>query len=52
VPSGAAGRAFVDLFVHTVIEASVTDDFVTTAWTKLSLNAVCVDVPYAGSELR
>ena len=39
VPSGAAGRAFVDLFVHTVIEASVTDDFVTTAWKKLSLNA-------------
>lgn len=39
VPAGPDGDAFVDLFAHTPIDASTTDDFVTAAWTKLCLNA-------------
>ncbi|CAH0123195.1 2-dehydropantoate 2-reductase [Microbacterium sp. Bi121] len=39
VPHGPAGSAFVDLFSATPIEVSTTDDFVSTAWTKLCLNA-------------
>ncbi|GAB3598165.1 2-dehydropantoate 2-reductase [Microbacterium tumbae] len=39
VPAGASGTAFVDLFAATPIAASTTEDFVTTAWTKLCLNA-------------
>ncbi|CAN5200760.1 2-dehydropantoate 2-reductase [soil metagenome] len=38
VPAGAAGEAFVALFDRSVIEAATTDDFLTTAWTKLALN--------------
>lgn len=38
VPAGEAGAAFVALFAESVIEASTTDDFLTAAWTKLSLN--------------
>lgn len=38
-PSGPDGEAFAALFSGTVIEASVTDDFVTVAWRKLALNA-------------
>lgn len=38
VPAGPAGRAFAALFADSVIDASTTDDFVTVAWTKLSLN--------------
>ena len=38
VPVGEAGDAFVALFAESVIEASTTDDFLTAAWTKLSLN--------------
>lgn len=38
VPAGAAGEAFIALFAESVIEASTTEDFVTVAWTKLSLN--------------
>ena len=38
VPAGEAGEAFVALFAGSVIEASTTDDFLTAAWTKLSLN--------------
>lgn len=44
VPAGEAGEAFCALFAHSVIAASTTDGFVTTAWTKLALNcagAVC-----------
>lgn len=39
VPSGRNGEDFVDLFAQAPIEVSLTDDFVTTAWTKLCLNA-------------
>lgn len=39
VPSGPDGDAFVDLFAASPIAASTTDDFVTTAWSKLCLNA-------------
>jgi 2-dehydropantoate 2-reductase len=38
VPAGEAGEAFAALFAGSVIEASTTDDFLTAAWTKLSLN--------------
>lgn len=38
VPAGEAGAAFVALFAESVIEASTTEDFLTAAWTKLSLN--------------
>ena len=38
VPAGEAGDAFVALFAESVIEASTTEDFLTAAWTKLSLN--------------
>lgn len=38
VPAGEAGEAFVALFAHTPIEVSTTDDFVTVAWSKLTLN--------------
>lgn len=38
LPAGAAGEAFAALFADSVIDASTTDDFVTVAWTKLSLN--------------
>jgi len=38
VPAGEAGEAFVTLFAESVIEASTTTDFLTAAWTKLSLN--------------
>jgi 2-dehydropantoate 2-reductase len=38
-PHGEAGEAFADLFSRTSIAASTTDDFLTTAWTKLCLNA-------------
>ena len=38
VPAGDAGEAFVALFAASVIDAAVTDDFATVAWTKLALN--------------
>lgn len=38
VPAGPVGDAFVSLFAHAPIEVSTTDDFTTTAWTKLALN--------------
>jgi len=38
VPAGANGEAFAALFAESVIAASTTDDFLTAAWTKLSLN--------------
>lgn len=38
VPAGEAGEAFAGLFAESVIEASTADDFLTAAWTKLSLN--------------
>lgn len=38
VPAGETGEAFVALFAASVIDASVTDDFATVAWTKLALN--------------
>jgi 2-dehydropantoate 2-reductase len=38
VPEGATGRAFADLFIHTPIAVSTTDDFVTAAWRKLAVN--------------
>jgi 2-dehydropantoate 2-reductase len=38
VPAGAAGDAFVALFVHTPIGVSTTPDFQTAAWKKLALN--------------
>ncbi|WP_269716636.1 2-dehydropantoate 2-reductase [Caulobacter sp. NIBR2454] len=38
VPAGADSDAFVDLFAHTPIEVSTTDDFKTAAWRKLALN--------------
>ncbi len=38
VPAGEAGQLFVALFAESVIEASITEDFKTAAWTKLSLN--------------
>ncbi len=38
VPEGADGDAFVDLFGHTSIAVSTTDDFKTAAWRKLALN--------------
>jgi len=38
MPAGEAGEAFAALFAESVIEASTTDDFLTVAWTKLSLN--------------
>lgn len=44
VPAGEAGRAFVALFDHSIIEVSTTDDFLSACWTKLALNcagAVC-----------
>lgn len=40
VPSGPAGGAFAALFLDEALVASTTDDFVTAAWTKLSLNCV------------
>ena len=40
VPAGEAGETFADLFAESVIAASTTEDFVTAAWTKLSLNCV------------
>ena len=40
VPAGPAGEAFCALFVDEALVASTTDDFVTAAWTKLSLNCV------------
>jgi len=39
VPDDEAGRAFVDLFSSTPIEATATSDFVTAAWRKLCVNA-------------
>uniref|UniRef100_B0T306 2-dehydropantoate 2-reductase n=1 Tax=Caulobacter sp. (strain K31) TaxID=366602 RepID=B0T306_CAUSK len=38
VPEGAAGEAFVALFVHTPIGVFTTPDFKTAAWKKLALN--------------
>ncbi|HEX8471193.1 MAG TPA: 2-dehydropantoate 2-reductase [Brevundimonas sp.] len=38
VPAGEAGEAFVTLFAESIIEASTANDFLTAAWTKLSLN--------------
>jgi 2-dehydropantoate 2-reductase len=38
VPAGPAGETFAALFADSVIDASMTDDFVTVAWTKLALN--------------
>lgn len=38
MPAGEAGEAFAALFAESVIEASTSDDFLTVAWTKLSLN--------------
>lgn len=40
VPAGPEGEAFCALFVDQALVASTTDDFVTAAWTKLSLNCV------------
>ncbi|MFJ6024798.1 2-dehydropantoate 2-reductase [Brevundimonas sp. NPDC092305] len=37
-PVGPDGDAFAVLFADSPIEASTTDDFLTVAWTKLSLN--------------
>lgn len=38
VPEGPDGEAFVRLFAHAPITVATTDDFPTTAWTKLALN--------------
>jgi 2-dehydropantoate 2-reductase len=38
MPAGEAGEAFAALFAESVIEGETTDDFLTAAWTKLSLN--------------
>lgn len=38
VPDGAAGRAFAALFAESPIEAILTGDFRTAAWTKLAVN--------------
>ena len=38
VPAGADGEAFVRLFAHCPIAVSTTDDFLTAAWEKLTLN--------------
>jgi 2-dehydropantoate 2-reductase len=38
VPAGEDGEAFVRLFVHAPIEVATTDDFLSAAWEKLTLN--------------
>jgi 2-dehydropantoate 2-reductase len=38
VPAGADGDVFVQLFAHCPIAVSTTEDFVTAAWEKLTLN--------------
>ena len=38
VPKGEHGDACIDLFAHTPIAVSATDDFTSAAWTKLALN--------------
>lgn len=39
-PDDAAGRCFAQLFDHTVLRVSVSDDFRTLLWRKLLINAV------------
>ena len=39
VPDDAAGRAFVALFAGTPLDVTVTDDFTSTIWRKLCVNA-------------
>jgi len=39
VPRGRSGEAFVNLFAHTPIEASVSPDFKTEVWKKLCFNS-------------
>lgn len=39
VPTGAIGERFVELFSHTSIEVSQTNDFKSEVWRKLCLNA-------------
>lgn len=39
VPAGADGEAFVRLFEHCPIAVSTTEDFLTAAWEKLTLNS-------------
>jgi 2-dehydropantoate 2-reductase len=38
VPRGIHGDAFVRLFARAPVDVTTTDDFATTAWTKLALN--------------
>ena len=38
VPAGPAGEAFVRLFGHTPLDVRTTQDFLTVAWEKLTLN--------------
>lgn len=40
VPDTDHGRAFVDLFTGTPVDAATSPDFVTVLWRKLTLNAL------------
>lgn len=42
VPAGADGAAFVDLFRHTALKLSTSDDFTTVLWRKLAVNCAGV----------